>query len=232
MRIDLSKCNPALQSIFNNPNQVITLDANFLIPPDRSKNSIFSIGFYNKIWIQPLFSSFPQLAIHEAVYDEIIIGSLKNIIDAAFHKRPPQITIHKDSDLSSQEMAIRNSIESKLIPYTQYNPIRNNKDDRGEVKSLSYIAAKELPYFASHDSLAIRLIANADKLQTSLDNIFSLQPYEIIFYLMVNGQADKKDMRMLYKYLYYLTNREKNENLEWSEFIERMNVLYSSSLQT
>lgn len=34
MKIDLTSSNPALESIFSNPSQIITLDANFLIPPD------------------------------------------------------------------------------------------------------------------------------------------------------------------------------------------------------
>ena len=37
MKVDITSPNPALESIFSNPNQIITLDANFLIPPDRSK---------------------------------------------------------------------------------------------------------------------------------------------------------------------------------------------------
>lgn len=45
MLIDLTSANPALESIFNNPNQVITLDANFLIPPDRSKYHTRAFGF-------------------------------------------------------------------------------------------------------------------------------------------------------------------------------------------
>jgi len=37
MDINLSSPNPTLESVFSNPAQVITLDANFLIPPDRSR---------------------------------------------------------------------------------------------------------------------------------------------------------------------------------------------------
>lgn len=39
--------------------------------------------------------------------------------------------------------------------------------------------------------------------------------------------GDKKSLRMLYKYQYYLTQNEKKENPEWGEFIERMELLYS-----
>lgn len=35
MKIKLTKPNPALLSIIENPEQIITLDANFLIAPDR-----------------------------------------------------------------------------------------------------------------------------------------------------------------------------------------------------
>jgi len=45
MKVDLTSSNPALESIFSNPNQIITLDANFLIPPDRSKYAKISFDF-------------------------------------------------------------------------------------------------------------------------------------------------------------------------------------------
>lgn len=35
MRVSLELKNPALLSLMNNPEQIITLDANFLIPPHQ-----------------------------------------------------------------------------------------------------------------------------------------------------------------------------------------------------
>ncbi len=37
MRVNLASSNPALLSIMEQPDQMITLDANFLIPPQRSR---------------------------------------------------------------------------------------------------------------------------------------------------------------------------------------------------
>jgi hypothetical protein len=37
MKVDTSVQNPALIALLNNPNSVIFLDANFFIPPDRSR---------------------------------------------------------------------------------------------------------------------------------------------------------------------------------------------------
>lgn len=37
MRVDVEKKNPALESLFADPEQTIFLDANFFIPPDRSR---------------------------------------------------------------------------------------------------------------------------------------------------------------------------------------------------
>lgn len=34
MKVDLTSSNPGLKSIFKHPEQIITLDANFIIPPD------------------------------------------------------------------------------------------------------------------------------------------------------------------------------------------------------
>lgn len=76
MKIDLTSSNPALESIFSNPSQVITLDVNFLIPPDRSRHTRKSFDFqkFKSIWIDPIFDAFPNLAIHESVYDELLLA--------------------------------------------------------------------------------------------------------------------------------------------------------------
>ena len=72
---------------------------------------------------------------------------------------------------------LRDSIEEKNYPHTKYDPLLDNKDDRGEVKSLAYIAVKELLYFAANDSNAIQLIEKAEEWETSLDNVQAIQMY-------------------------------------------------------
>lgn len=228
MEIDLTSSNPALESIISNPDQVITLDANFLIPPDRSRYAKRSFDFhvFQRIWLEPIFEIFPNLAIHEAVYDELVLPSVKTYIDTSLNNRPPRITIHKDSSLTVEEHMLRNLIEEKVYPLTKYDPLLNNKDDRGEVKSLAYIAVKGLIYFASHDSNTIQLIKKAEEWTTGLDNVQVIRIYELIFYLYKTDKSDKKALRMLYKYQYYLTSREKQANPEWGQFINAMEELY------
>ena len=185
MKVDLTSSNPALESIFSNPNQIITLDADFLIPPDRSKYAKVSFDFdvFKRIWIEPIFEAFPNLAIHEAVYDEFKSTSLKLYVDTNINANPTKLIVHKDSSLTMEEQILRNSIEGKIYPLTKYDPMLDNKDDRGEVKSLSYIAVKGLPYFAAHDSNAIQLIEKAETWRTGLDNVQAIKMYELIFYL-------------------------------------------------
>ncbi len=228
MNINLTIPNPALESIFNNPDQVITLDANFLIPPDRSKFGARAFDFENfkLIWLNPIFEAFSKLAIHEAVYDELLLPSIKSYIDANINNVPPLLIIHKDSSLTLEEHVLRDTIEEKIYPLTKYDPILNNKDDCGEVKSLAFIAVKGLLYFAANDSNAIKLIEHAEKLETRLDNVQAIKMYELIFYLYRTDQSDKKGLRILYKYQYYLTKHEKNANPEWGKFIEAMESLY------
>lgn len=50
--------------------------------------------------------------------------------------------------------------------------------------------------------------------------------YELIFYLYKTDKSDKKALRMLYKYQFFLTPREKEMNPEWGQFIETMETLY------
>ncbi|XCH79216.1 MAG: hypothetical protein WHF31_00610 [Candidatus Dehalobacter alkaniphilus] len=228
MEIDLTSPNPALENIFRNPDQIITLDANFLIPPDRSKYARKSFDFhvFRHIWLEPIFELFPNLAIHEAVYDEFKLPSVKTYVDTNIHNMPPRITVHRDSSLTAEEHMLRNSIEEKIYPLTKYDPLLDNKDDRGEVKSLAYIAVKELIYFATHDSNTIQLIEKAEEWTTGLDNVQVIKIYELIFYLYKKDKSDNKALRMLYKYQYYLTSREKQTNPEWSQFISAMEELY------
>lgn len=228
MKVDLTSSNPALEIIFKNPNQIITLDANFLIPPYRSKyaNKSFDFRTFQRIWLDPIFEAFPNLAIHEAVYDELVTASLKTYIDNHIKNIPKKISIHIDSSLTPVEHSLRDSIEERIYPLTNYDPNIDNKDDRGEVKSLAFIAVKGLPYFAAHDSNSIRLIEKAEEWSTGLDNVQVVKIYELIYYLYKKDNCDKKSLKMLYKYYYYLTPHEKTINPEWGKFIEAMETLY------
>ena len=64
MKVDVSKVNPALVSLYENPDQVVTLDANFLIPPDCHVLSIKDIPFSQCkiLWLDPIFDVFSNLA--------------------------------------------------------------------------------------------------------------------------------------------------------------------------
>jgi hypothetical protein len=144
MKINLENPNSALISIIENPEQIITLDANFLIPPERSRITNRGIGFekFKAFWLDPIFSVFPNLAIHEAVYEELVGISPQNYVDTKRDSIPPEIIIHEDSSLTEVERILRDSIESRIASLTKYDPMLDNKDDRGEVKSLSFIADK------------------------------------------------------------------------------------------
>lgn len=229
MKINIQKPNPALISIFEDPNQMITLDANFLIPPYRKHaNRGFSFSQFKEVWLDPIFSAFPNLAIHEAVYEELLQSSVQNYVKDLLGEKPAKIILHKDSDLTSVEEGVRKLIESRVYKLTNYDPVIDNKDDRGEVKPLAYIAAKGLLYFAAHDYNAIQLVEKAEEWSTGLDNVQAIQMYELIYYLYAKGLGENKALRFLYKYQYYLTKHEKETNLEWGEFIRHMNMFYLS----
>lgn len=230
MKINLAHPNPALISVIEEPEQIITLDANFLIAPDRRPITKRGIRFeqFKEIWLDPVFSVFPNLAIHESVYDELVGASSQNYVDSKRDSNPHEIIIHKDSLLSELEKNLRNTIESRIASHTRYEPLLDNKDDRGEVKSLSYIAVKDLLYFAAHDNNAIQLIEKSEEWSTGLDNVQAIKMYELIYYLHRKSLADKIAMKMLYKYQYYLTKREKSTNPCWGEFLFSMDSLYES----
>lgn len=229
MKVNINSPNPALHSIFTYPDQMITLDANFLIPPYRNNYTKKSFNFpiFQKIWLDPIFKVFPNLAIHEAVYDELVMPSIQTYIQKFINSSPPRLVIHKDSTLTEKEKLLRDVIEEKIYPLTRYDPLLDNKDDRGEVKSLAYIAVKGMLYFAANDSNAIQLIEKAEEWMTGLDNVQAIKMYEIIYCLYKIKGGDPRALRMLYKYQYYLTHYEQKINPEWRQFISVMENLYS-----
>lgn len=93
MKVKLSEANPSLISILEEPNQIITLDANFLIPPYRPKITKRGFDFlrYKEVWLDPIFKAFPMIAIHESVYDELVVTTLRDYIDALKDEKPPRI---------------------------------------------------------------------------------------------------------------------------------------------
>lgn len=233
MKVDTKEVNPAFQSIIQNPGQKVFLDANFFIPPDRSevaKVRAYSFTDFKECWLIPLLSEFAGLAIHESVYDELVADSIKEYADEQTSCIPSKLRIHYDSELSSSEEALRNTYINKIAVHSLYNPTRDNAKDRGEVRSLSFMAVKQFLYFAANDALPVRLIKDAAKLLTGLDDMQIVQMYELIYYLYKTGRYDNKALRILYKYQYYLTAGDKRINPEWGCFVEQMDLLYNGIL--
>lgn len=229
MWVNLNDRNPALVSLLENPGQTIFLDANFLIPPDRTKVGAKPITFqkYSQIWLDPVFDAFSNLAMHESVYGELVAEPVKNYVDVKCKELPPGLTVYLNTGLTTVEMACMQTYINRIVPFSKYIPQQDNPDDRGEVLSLAYMAVKGFLYFASDDNLPIQLIRKADELDTGLQNLKLLEMFDVIFYLHKAGRYDNKGLRLLYKYQYYLTKRERLQNPEWGEFIEKMNRLYS-----
>ncbi len=234
MKINLDDVNPALISIIKNPSQVITLDANFLIPPDRSDilGLVIPFNIFKSKWLNPIFQAFDYLAIHEAVYEELKSPEIKAFIDSKLDTDPPKLTLHRDRNLSEIENVYRNTIEKNISLRTNYEPLLDNREDRGEVKSLAYIAVKELLYFGAHDYTAIQLIEKSEAWKTGLDNIQAIKWYELLFYLNeFRFTKSRRDMKMFYKYQYYSTIHERKTNPSWGDFVKGMRELYNDFIK-
>ncbi|HBN55672.1 MAG TPA: hypothetical protein DD414_02765 [Lachnospiraceae bacterium] len=232
MKIDMKDINPAFQSVIQNPEQTVFLDANFFIPPDRSnfKNvKPYTFDRFKVIWLIPLLNEFSGLAIHESVYDELVADKIKAYADELLNSSPQKLKIHYDSELSNNEVALMNHYITMISIHSQYDPHRDNAKDRGEVRSLSYMAVKQFLYFAANDALPVRLVKDAGRLNTGLDDMGIVQMYELIYFLHKTGKYDSKELRTLYKYQYYLSSGDKRDNPEWGMFIEQMEKLYESN---
>ena len=215
MIVDLSKRNLALVSLFENPRQTIFLDANFLIPPDRTKVGAKPISFqkYREIWLDP-------------VYGELVTDNVKRYADAKCQESPPGLTVYSDTGLTPVEAALMQAYIDRISPFSKYIPTLRNSDDKGEVLSLAYMASKEFLYFASGDNLPIQLIRKAEEFDTGLQDMKLLEMFDVIFYLRKMGKYDNNGLRLLYKYQYHLTKKEKLLNPEWGDFMKKMSLLY------
>ena len=228
MRVNTQCKNKALESLFLDPAQIVFLDANFFIPPDRGGVGIKAIPFlkFCEIWLDPIFEEFPNLAIHESVYNELVVSAVKAYTDAKQAEKPPRLRVYSDAELTDIERSLMETYILRLAEYSQYMPELDNAKDRGEVKSLSFMAVKKFLYFAANDTLPMRLIRDADKLHTGLDGMGLLEMYDVLYYLYHTEKYSKEGLRLLYKYQYYLTPREKKENPNWGDFIQKMDLLY------
>lgn len=226
VRVDVSQLQISVSELIQNPDQIITLDANFFLPPDRREEGAireFSFEQFQRIWLDPFFTVFKNLAIHEAVKQELV--SSKERAYAEKRITESALNVFRDTDLSPVEMAIRNTKERLIAPYTSYVPALDNKDDRGEVKSLAYLGAKGYIYFASNDRKALRLVDEANRLKTSLDDQMTIKFYEGIYLLRRFNAIPADEVKWLYKYLYCLTKKDK-VNPGWGEFNAGMEKLY------
>lgn len=230
MRVNLSRKNIGFEKILNNDFDEFLIDANIFMPPDRSRENRaikpVSFEYYKENWLNPFIEAFKPVGIHEAVYGEFQMNSVKGFVDEQLKSNDPGVWICEDSKLTEEENIIRSTIEEAIAKNTNYKPALNNSDDKGEVKSLAYIATKNILYFCSHDANAIRLIEDAERLDTCLEGVSAIQPYEIMYYFIKNNIGNIKAIKNFYKYMYRLTDKEKEYNPEWSKFVEKMDVLY------
>lgn len=228
MKVNTKDVNPALTILFGDSDQVIFLDANLFIVPDRSRMGARAVAFdrYKEYWLEPLFDAFSNLSVHESVYKELVNAQVKELADGKIAAEPCRLRVYKDCELTEKEKNLMELQIQKIAPYSDYIPEKDNSKDRGEIRSLAYMAVKNYLYFAANDNLPMQLITKAGELETGLDDMGLLQPYEIIYYLYKTGKYDDKGLKMLYKYQYYLTGQEKKRNPDWGTFIIEMDRLY------
>ena len=137
MYVNITDKNPAVVSITQDPGQLIFLDANILIPPYRNdiKHGI-QFDKYLDIFLDTLFSTYTNLAIHEAVRNEIVGSKAVAYISEKIDSCPCRLHVHKDSSLTKEEKWIRNTYEEAISMYT--NILLYSITDRIVVKLKHY----------------------------------------------------------------------------------------------
>lgn len=231
MKVDLSRQNDAFITLIRNPETVLVVDANFFIPPDRTRigaQEPYSFQKFREVWVEPVRSVFVNIAVHEAVVDELVAPDVQAYVQPLLASHViPRLILLRDTDLDASEKIVRATKEQLIAPFTNYDPHRDNRQDRGEVKTLAYMAIRaEYLYFVTNDQKAIRLIDQAAELGTSLDELRSVKFFEGIYLLQRHEMIPRPEARKLYRYLYYLTPRERSTNPPWDCFLAQMDELY------
>ncbi|WP_252314426.1 hypothetical protein [Sinobaca sp. H24] len=80
--------------------------------------------------------------------------------------------------------------------------------------------------------MTLKLVEKAEELETSLEEVSTIKMYEVIYFLYTYNSSLKKEFRFLYKFHYYLTKKEKEDNPSWGDFIAQMDELYKSQIET
>ena len=76
---------------------------------------------------------------------------------------PSRLRIYRDYELTTVEKTLLDYQIQKIAPYSGYIPERDNAKDRGEIRSLAYMAVKNYLYFAANDNLAMQLINKSEE---------------------------------------------------------------------
>ena len=229
MIIDTRTFNDAVKTIARDKKTTVFLDANILIPPDRTrvgaKNPI-KFSFYRETILDPLFTNWDSISLHEAVYDELVADEVKLYAEEMINREPSRLVVHYNTELVEKENFLYRAVVDKLSQFSNYLPDINNSDDRGEILSLAFMSVKNYVYFSANDHLPINLISKAEELGTGLDCMNIIQMYELIYILHIFKLSSDEKLRIIYKYMYYATNRDKSNNPSWHDFLMKMDSLY------
>ena len=119
MRVNVEVVNSSFLSLIKYPGQTVFLDANFLIPPDRSglpslvKINPYRFEDFKNNWLEPLLAEFSGIAIHESVYEELVDSKIKGFADRKINDTPSKLKIFFDSDLTDNEKSIMLMLDMK-----------------------------------------------------------------------------------------------------------------------
>lgn len=229
MIIDTHTFNDAVKIIASDKKTAVFLDANILIPPDRrsvgAKNPI-KFSFYKETILNPLLNNWDNIALHESVYNELVADEVKTYAEEMVNRDPSRLVVHYNTELAEKEKYLYTSAVDKLSQFSNYLPDIDNSDDRGEILSLAFMSVKNYVYFSANDHLPINLISKAEELGTGLDCMNIIQTYELIYILHIFKLSSDEKLRVIYRYMYYATKKDKRNNPNWHDFLMKMDILY------
>lgn len=177
--------------------QPIMFDANIFMVGIQDRMSDPNCSFENikKLFLIPIFESFSQIIIHEAVYNELD-EEAKNFVAQYINKNT---FIVKEGGLYGKD-PLYTTIFNDISQHERVRYVRGTSKDRGEVYSLAYASYNQINYFSSKEIMVDDIakdIPVLEQIDIITFDVIVLLSY--LYYMKKNDTSNNKALKSAYK---------------------------------
>ncbi len=177
--------------------QPVMFDANIFMVGIENRGSDPNCSFENMkdLYLTPLFESFTQIYMHQAVYDELD-SKAKALVDTY---KATNVTIVDEINLYGVDPQYTTTF-NHIAGHERVQYDRGNSKDRGEVYSLAYAAHYGINYFSSKEIMVDDIAKDLDELKGIEIITFDIIVLLAYVYYMSQGDTSRnKALKSIYK---------------------------------